>query len=80
MESEDLYCYEIANSNWQENPACRIEKIDLISLDFAYCAPTFSDFLYRFWIENEIWFALEAEGGPRQLDALQQLYVNRYLK
>jgi len=57
LESENLYCYRIENSQWIENPACRLEKFDLTTQDFAYCAPSFSEFLYRFWIENEIWFA-----------------------
>jgi hypothetical protein len=26
--------------------------------DIFYCAPTFESFIYRFWIENSIWFAL----------------------
>ena len=23
------------------------------------CAPTFAEFIYRFWLENVIWFKLE---------------------
>ena len=43
------------------------EHVDLSGLDFAYCAPSFSEFLYRFWIENEIWFALEDDASRRPL-------------
>jgi len=43
------------------------ERVDLSGLDFAYCAPSFSEFLYRFWIENEIWFALEDDASRRPL-------------
>lgn len=43
--------------------------------EFVYCAPGFEPFLYRFWIENEIWFALE-EGGP--LTEEQRSYVGHY--
>jgi hypothetical protein len=41
----------------------------------AVCAESFSEFLYRFWIENEIWFAIEEE---RPLSAEQQAYVGHY--
>jgi len=54
LESSDFYCYRIENSDWIENPACRLEDLELSRSDFAYCAPSFSEFLYRFWIENEI--------------------------
>jgi hypothetical protein len=77
LESEDLYCYRIENSDWIENPACRLEKFDLTTQDFAYCAPTFSEFPYRFWIENEIWFATYEE-TRRPLTPLEENYVHHY--
>lgn len=76
LESPDLYCYQIENSEWIENPSCRLERIDLNGLDFVYCAPSFSDFLYRFWIENEIWFALKV--NRRSLKPLELDYVDHY--
>lgn len=45
------------------------------------CAESFSEFLYRFWIENEIWFALaDVDEGekPRPLTAEQRRYVEFY--
>jgi hypothetical protein len=75
--SPDLYCHQIENSDWMENPSRRLEAIDLAGLEFTYCARSFSDFLYRFWIENEIWVAL----GPRnrrKLKPLELEYVNHY--
>ena len=77
LESEDLYCYRVENSDWMENPACRLEKLDVTSQDFAYCAPSFSEFLYRFWIENEIWFA-NYEKTRRPLTPLELNYVRHY--
>lgn len=79
LESEDLYCYRPENSEWIENAACRLERIDLNGLNFAYCAPTFSEFLYRFWIENEIWYGVEREGSERPLNALQVNYLNHLM-
>lgn len=29
--------------------------------EIFYCAPSFEEFIYRFWIENSIWFALNDE-------------------
>jgi hypothetical protein len=43
----------------------------------AVCAESFSEFLYRFWIENEIWFRL-CTGWRRQLTAEQRAYVAHY--
>jgi hypothetical protein len=40
--------------------------------DAVICAASFSEFIYRFWVENEIWFALH-EG--RDLTAEQLGYV-----
>jgi hypothetical protein len=37
----------------------------------AVCAESFSEFLYRVWIENEIWFALET-GWRKRLDDEQR--------
>jgi hypothetical protein len=53
----------------------RVPDFDPEGNDPAVCAESFSEFLYRFWIENEIWFALEEE---RPLSAEQQTYVDHY--
>jgi len=41
------------------------------------CADSFSEFLYRFWIENEIWFAL-ADEGARELTSEEKRYAEHY--
>ena len=38
---------------------------------------TFSEFLYRLWIENEIWFA---EDEDRPLTSEQQRYAEHYVR
>lgn len=50
--------------------------VDLQRTDAALCAETFSEFVYRFWIENEIWFALEMGDGA--LTDEQQRYAEHY--
>ncbi len=78
LASPDLYSLKVENSDWIENPSCRLERIDLSGLEFAYCASSFSEFLYRFWIENEIWFALVDKRKPRSFSALELDYVGHY--
>jgi hypothetical protein len=41
--------------------------------EILFCAPSFEEFLYRFWIENKIWFYMR-EGWP--LTNEQQKYLN----
>jgi len=42
----------------------------------AYCAPSFEAFLYRFWLENTIWFSLN-DRKPSLTDE-QKRYVSHY--
>lgn len=46
-----------------------------ITANTFICAPTFEAFLYRFWLENTIWFALN-DGKP--LTDEQRRYVAHY--
>ncbi|HEY7094311.1 MAG TPA: hypothetical protein VH393_14095 [Ktedonobacterales bacterium] len=40
------------------------------------CAPTFAEFIYRFWLENVIWFKLNDQAAPLTDD--EQKYVTHY--
>jgi hypothetical protein len=53
-----------------------ISEIDVQGIDIWYCASSFTEFIYRFWIENEIWFALKSDKRP--LTTLEKLYVEFY--
>ncbi len=49
------------------------DKLDLTSEDIWMCAPSFVGFIYRFWLENEIWFEVlrdKQPPSPRQRDYL----------
>ena len=76
LTSPYLYCYYIDDPEWPGYPSIAQEEIDLRRLEFFYCASSFSEFLYRFWIENEIWFAIEDDKRP--LKTLELQYVNHY--
>jgi hypothetical protein len=45
--------------------------------DLVVCAESFAEFVYRFWIENEIWFNLTDE---RPLPDEQRRYAEHYLR
>ncbi len=42
----------------------------------VYCAPSFATFLYRFWLENEIWYVLWKQDRP--LTEHEQRYLQDY--
>lgn len=74
--SEEAYGFEADDQNAPDNQSKdQMQAIDLIKEGVAFCAPSFSEFLYRFWIENEIWYNLN-EGVP--LTPIQQSYVDHY--
>jgi hypothetical protein len=43
----------------------------------AYCAPSFEAFLYRFWIENMIWFGVNEN---EEINDIQKQYLDHYKK
>ncbi len=51
-------------------------EIDLQGEEIWFCARTFNEFIYRFWLENEIWYALALEERP--LTVIEQTYVAHY--
>jgi len=75
LQSEDLYCYTIENSEWIENPACRMDRINIEGLNFHFCSPSFSEFLFRFWIENEIWFSVSRDKTKSALKEIERQYL-----
>jgi hypothetical protein len=52
-------------------------NINIQKEDIWFCAPSFTEFIYRFWLENEIWFALARDKRP--LTAPEQAYVDEYI-
>jgi hypothetical protein len=53
----------------------RRDDVDLSKEEMWMCAPSFTDFIYRFWLENEIWFNL-SDGKP--LSPIQKDYLEHY--
>jgi hypothetical protein len=55
-------------------------RFDPANVDAWVCAASFSEFVYRFWIENEIWYRLSRAGSNTEppLSVEQQAYVDHY--
>ncbi len=56
----------------------RPDEIDLSSEEMWLCAPSFAEFIYRFWLENEIWFRVLRDAEPPS--SLQRAYLDHYRK
>ena len=69
----DPYGFELGDDEELEAP----DRFQPGAADALLCADSFSEFLYRFWIENEIWFAL-SERQP--LTDEQRHYAEHYAR
>jgi len=54
------------------------KSIDIQNEPMWFCAPSFKEFVYRFWLENEIWFTLIDK--DRSLTSTEQSYLKHYSK
>ena len=63
---------------WDEGAQVRSTFVPGEDPDACACAASFSEFLYRLWIENEIFFKLAIDRCP--LTEEQQRYVDHYPK
>lgn len=63
----------------EEAPAAAGEKVDMaeVSHHIVVCAPSFAAFLYRFWLENTIWFKLNGD-DQAPLTAEERRYLEHY--
>lgn len=48
----------------------------IVPREFFYCAPTFEAFMFRFWIENRIWFGL-ADNHPLTKEQVEYMNATR---
>ena len=72
---ECVICSEKAYGFEEDEEEASSLPIDLVKEGAAFCAPSFQEFMYRFWIENEIYFALDEDTF---LTARQQAYLEHY--
>ncbi|SCG03230.1 hypothetical protein GA0115259_1082111 [Streptomyces sp. MnatMP-M17] len=71
------YEYEAHDSGGEFNGNSDINDLDEQMEALQYCAPTFEEWAYRFWIENRISEVVESEDKP-SLDEEQHAYLNHY--
>lgn len=80
--SHDAYGFDYVDADEEIFPSLAKIAIDLeLEEQVWFCAPSFNDFIYRFWLENEIWFKLIWEKQP--MDSLNwecQEYIQHYLQ
>ena len=70
--------YEIDDAPVRVFDPSELDVSNSSELAVAVCAESFSEFVYRFWIENEIWFALAYDQRP--LTDEQRAYVAHYAR
>jgi hypothetical protein len=75
--SPNAYGFALVDTDAHTDRAYQQDEIDLEGEEIWFCSPTFKEFIYRFWLENEIWYALVWDKRP--LTELEQAYVNWYL-
>lgn len=71
------YEYEAHDSGGEFNGNSDIEDLDEQMEALQYCAPTFEQWAYRFWIENRISETLDGD-DESSLEEEQHAYVNHY--
>jgi hypothetical protein len=73
--SPDPYGFDPPEGEGDNEVAARSGPINPAEKKLVFCAPSFSEFMCRFWIENEIWFALSQD---LPLNDMQRAYAEHY--
>lgn len=68
-------CVVVSPLDLAEEFASMETPLDELKEHLFFCAPSFEEFIYRFWLENTIWFAVD-EG--RALTEAERRYVEHY--
>ncbi len=71
---ESEHCVLVSPISFDDEELAAIPP-DVIRQNTFFCAPTFETFLYRFWLENKIWFALDEKEA---LTDAQRRYLEHY--
>jgi hypothetical protein len=53
-------------------------SVDELPARIYWCAPTFEQFAYRFWLENSLWRVLHGIEGAGEMTAGQRDYLRHY--
>ena len=75
--SSAAFGFEDDDDEANNNEADKVSSLDLREEEVWVCAPDFSNFIYRFWLENELWYTLR---DKEPLTEEQKAYVAHYEK
>lgn len=67
----------LAEPDYVENPEEKWESAAIANQTF-FCSPSFEEFIYRFWLENRLWFKLSWNSETPSLTAEEARYVSHY--
>ncbi|MCC9312343.1 hypothetical protein LN042_35700 [Kitasatospora sp. RB6PN24] len=70
------YEYEARDSEDCE-PQSDLDDLAAQTAEILWCAPSFENFAYRFWLENRLWRAVNGEGDA-SLDTEMRGYLDHY--
>ena len=76
--------YEFGDGPDEDPNALPDDERKAVIAHTCICAPSFEEFVYRFWLENALWFKLNTNnasttgGGDGQLTDEQQRYLDHY--
>jgi hypothetical protein len=70
------HCVIVSPAPYDEIDFSQEMSLERLNLHTLYCAPTFEAFVYRFWLENRLWFALNEE--ERELSAEEKRYLSHF--
>jgi hypothetical protein len=76
LSSESTYGFDWGEDESAPDAPWRKNEIDLGTEESYFSAPSFPEFIYRFWLENELWFPLSS--GEKRLVGIQAQYAEHY--
>jgi hypothetical protein len=68
------YSFDPEYQNYEDTGEFAVTLTDM-QKETRICAPNFTTFIYRFWLENQIWFALNEN---KSLSIEQEEYIRQY--
>ncbi|WP_405616977.1 hypothetical protein [Streptomyces sp. NBC_01508] len=77
VHSEIDYEYEYEARREGEESGADLDDAEKQRAALLWCAPSFEEFAYRFWIENRLWHATNGGGSP-QLEPRLRDYLEHY--
>lgn len=75
VQPSGAHCVVVSPIRFDDDEPFGGEPLAIIQRHTHYCAPHFEAFLYRYWLENQIWFGQEGAPLPPAAAAYLQHYA-----